>query len=120
MSGFFGNIVNQAMGALGGQLGDKLGGSFGDMLKGEGLNMLIAQAKSAGLDEKIHSWIGNGENLPITTDELRNLLTNEQIQMIVAKTGLPAATILPAIAQLLPAAVDKHTTEDQLPPQQTV
>ncbi|GAN90860.1 hypothetical protein Gbfr_021_187 [Gluconobacter frateurii M-2] len=119
MSGFFGNIVNQAMGALGGQLGDKLGGSFGDMLKGEGLNMLINQAKSAGLEDKIHSWIGNGENLPITTDELRNLLTDQQVQMLVSKTGLPAATILPALAQLLPAAVDQHTTGTQVPPAQT-
>ena len=119
MSGFFGNIVNQAMGALGGQLGDKLGGSFGDMLKGEGLNMLINRAKSAGLEDKIHSWIGNGENLPITTDELRNLLTDQQVQMLVSKTGLPAATILPALAQLLPAAVDQHTTATQAPPEQT-
>ncbi|MBF0891463.1 MULTISPECIES: YidB family protein [Gluconobacter] len=115
MSGFLGNLMNQAVGAIGGQLGDKFGGSIGEFLKGDGLNMLISQAQSAGLTDKIHSWIGNGENLPITTDELRSLLTDQQIQTIVAKTGLPAGTILPALAQLLPAAVDKHTPEGQAP-----
>jgi len=111
MSGFFGNIMNSAMGALGGQLGDKLGGSFGDMLKGEGLNMLISQAKNAGLEDKIRSWIGSGENLPITADELRNVLTDQQVQMLVSKTGLPASAVLPALAQLLPSAVDSHTQD---------
>lgn len=111
MSGFLGNLVNQAMGAVGGQLGEKFGGSIGEFLKGDGLNMLVSQAQSAGLTEKIQSWIGNGDNLPISTDELRNLLTDQQVQTIVDKTGLPASTILPALAQLLPAAVDKHTSE---------
>ncbi|GBR52851.1 hypothetical protein AA106555_1061 [Neokomagataea thailandica NBRC 106555] len=113
MSGFLGNLLNQAAGALGGQLADKFGGQIGDMLKGQGLNMLLSQARNAGLEEKIQSWIGSGENLPISTDELRNLLTDTQIQAIVSKTGLPAETILPALAQLLPAAVDKHTDEGQ-------
>ncbi|KXV17553.1 YidB family protein [Gluconobacter oxydans] len=115
MSGFLGNLMNQAVGAIGGQLGEKFGGSIGDFLKGDGLNMLISQAQSAGLTDKIHSWIGNGENLPITADELRSLLTDQQIQMIVSKTGLPANTILPALAQLLPRAVDKHTPDGQAP-----
>lgn len=113
MSGFLGNLVNQAMGAVGGQLADKFGGHIGDMLKGEGLNLLLQQAKNAGLEEKIQSWIGNSENLPISSDELRNLLTSDQVQTIVSKTGLSAETILPALAQFLPAAVDKHTSSDQ-------
>nr|WP_294917727.1 YidB family protein [uncultured Neokomagataea sp.] len=113
MSGFLGNLLNQAAGALGGQLADKFGGQIGDMLKGQGIDMLISQARNAGLEEKIQSWIGNGENLPISTDELRNLLTDTQIQTIVSKTGLPAETILPALAQFLPAAVDKHTSTQE-------
>ncbi|EHH67296.1 YidB family protein [Gluconobacter morbifer] len=117
MSGFLGNIMNQAMGALGGQLGDKLGGSFGEFLKGDGLTTLLNQARSAGLEDKIRSWIGNGENLPISANELRSLMTDQQIQMLVSKTGLPASTILPALAQLLPTAVDKHTPDGQVPSQ---
>jgi len=118
MSGFFGNLMNQAMGAVGGQLGNKLGGSLGGMLQGEGLQMLIGQARNAGLEDKIRSWIGNGENLPISVDEIRNLLTDQQIQGLVSHTGLPANVILPALAEFLPAAVDQHTPEGATPPAQ--
>ena len=60
MSGFFGNLIGQALGALGGEGQQKLGSSFQEFLSGGGLQTLIQQAKSAGLDDKIRSWIGNG------------------------------------------------------------
>ncbi|QDH16503.1 YidB family protein [Swingsia samuiensis] len=115
MSGFFGNIMNQAVGALGGQLGDKIGEHFGDFIRGNGLQMLLSQASKVGLQDKVQSWIGNGENLPISADELRSLLSNEQINAILEKTGLPVGTVLPLIAQVLPNLVDKHTPEGTVP-----
>ncbi|AOX17405.1 YidB family protein [Kozakia baliensis] len=115
MSGFLGNIMNSALGALGSQVQQKLGGSFGEFLNGPGLQMLLNQARNAGLEDKVRSWIGNGENLPISTDEIRNLLSDQQIQTLVSKTGLPAATLLPALATLLPHAVDQHTPNGTTP-----
>lgn len=116
MSGFLGNIVNSALGAVGSQLQQKLGGSFSEFLtSGQGMQMLLDQARKAGLEDKVRSWIGTGENLPISTDEIRSLLTDEQVQMLVSKTGLPAGAILPALAQLLPHAVDQHTPEGRTP-----
>ncbi|GAN53584.1 YidB family protein [Tanticharoenia sakaeratensis] len=111
MSGFLGGLMNKAMGALGNQAGEQVGGSLGNMLQGEGLQMLINQARSSGLEDKVRSWIGNGENLPISVDEIRSLLSDQQVQQIVSKTGLPAAVIMPALAELLPAAVDHATPE---------
>lgn len=115
MSGFLGNLFNQAAGAISDEIGQKFGGSFGDFLKGDGLTTLLQQAKSAGLDDKVRSWIGKGQNLPISADEVRQLLTSDQVEALVAKTGLPAATLLPAIAEFLPAAVDSHTSDGQIP-----
>ncbi|WP_408863390.1 YidB family protein [Asaia spathodeae] len=112
LSGFFGSMINSALGSMGDKLRERLGGGLGEYLTSEqGLQMLIDQARKAGLEDKVRSWIGSGENLPISADELRALLTDEQIQMLVSKTGLPAGALLPALAQFLPGVVDQHTSE---------
>ncbi|WP_336946673.1 YidB family protein [Asaia sp. BMEF1] len=117
MSGFFGSMINSALGSMGDKLKEKLGGSIGEYLTSEqGLQMLLDQARKAGLEDKVRSWIGSGENLPISADELRALLTDEQVQMLVSKTGLPAGALLPALAQFLPGVVDHHTNEQSETP----
>jgi uncharacterized protein YidB (DUF937 family) len=45
--------------------------------------------------------------LPITADQLRAALGNEQTQQLVAHFGLPMDKILATIAEHLPARVDK-------------
>ncbi|WP_373319268.1 YidB family protein [Asaia krungthepensis] len=116
LSGFFGSMINSALGSVGDKLREKLGGSIGEYLTSEqGIQTLMDQARRAGLEDKVRSWIGSGENLPISADELRSLLTDEQIQMLVAKTGLPAGALLPALAQFLPSVVDHHTNEQGTP-----
>ena len=47
------------------------------------------------------------------------LAIDGQLAALLAITDPLSPETVPAVAQLLPAAVDKHTTEDQLPPQQT-
>ncbi|WP_341767852.1 YidB family protein [Acidomonas methanolica] len=115
VSGFFGNLVNSAVGALGAQFEQKFGSSVSEFIQGPGLQTLLDQARKSGLEDKVHSWIGSGENLPISADELRSLLTSEQVETLVSKTGLPAAAILPALAELLPKAVDQHTPDGTAP-----
>ena len=104
--------MNSALGGVSDLIKDKLGGGLGEFLMSEsGIQMIVDQAKKAGLEDKVKSWIGSGENLPISTDEIRSLLSDEQVQGFVAKTGLPAATLLPALATLLPSAVNHVSTK---------
>lgn len=134
MSNFLGDIFNKVAGTAGEQLVNGLVNNFINAghphTEGEqpvasssvqptstsssglpaGIQILLDQAEKSGLTEKVRSWIGNGENLPISTEELRQLLSNDQVEAFLNKTGLPANIVLPAIAALLPKAVDAHTT----------
>ncbi|GBQ14369.1 hypothetical protein AA21291_1821 [Swaminathania salitolerans LMG 21291] len=111
-------MMNSALGGVGDKIKEKLGGSLSGFLTSEqGIQMMLDQARKAGLEEKVKSWIGSGENLPVTADELRALLTDEQIQMLVSKTGLPAAALLPALAQFLPGVVDHETSKTSSSPE---
>ncbi|RFD20238.1 DUF937 domain-containing protein [Komagataeibacter melaceti] len=117
MSGIFDNV----MGKLG-ELADATGlsqqvhGYLARFLTPDTINTLLAQAEQAGLGDKVRSWIGDGHNLPITPDELRTLLDNQQVQAMIDRTGLPAATILPVLAHLLPEAVNAQTPQGSVPP----
>ena len=50
------------------QLAGMLTGKGGD---GLGLERLLEQFKGAGLGDKADSWVGTGENQPLTPDEVR-------------------------------------------------
>ncbi|RBM05962.1 YidB family protein [Novacetimonas cocois] len=116
MSGIFDDVMGKltdlaASSGLSGQIHSYLS----QMLTPATISSLLDQAQQAGLTDKVRSWIGSGENLPISTDELRSLLGNQQVQALVDHVGLPADTILPVLAHLLPAAVNAQTPQGEVP-----
>ncbi|QNT78325.1 YidB family protein [Entomobacter blattae] len=136
MSNFLGDIFNKVTGAASEKVVNAVVGSFlsGERPEGgeasassspdsssptsssngqiDGVQLLLEQAEKAGLGDKVRSWIGSGENLPITADELRQILSSEQVNHFLSKTGIPANILMPAIAFLLPKAVDNHTNAE--------
>ncbi len=80
-----------------------------------GLGGLVQKFESAGLGDTISSWVGNGENQPVSPDALHNILGSDVVQQIAAKTGLPVEQLLPQIAQHLPQLVDGMTPNGEIP-----
>src|ERR1700690_966283 len=68
---------------------------------------LLDKLQQSGLGPQVSSWLGDGKNLPITADQLKAALGNEQVQQIAAHFGLPMDKILATVAEQLPAIVDK-------------
>jgi uncharacterized protein YidB (DUF937 family) len=62
----------------------------------------------------VASWLGNGKNLPITAEQLKAALSNEQVQQIATHFGLPLDKMLATIAENLPAIVDKLSPNGKL------
>jgi uncharacterized protein YidB (DUF937 family) len=70
------------------------------------LQGIVSKLQSAGFGDQVKSWLGNGENLPITADQLRSALGNEQVQQMARQLGLPVDDALKFLAQHVPNAVD--------------
>lgn len=83
--------------------------------EGGGLEALVQKFQAGGLGGVIASWIGTGENQPISPERLHEILGSEQVQQLAAKTGLPVDRLLPSLADHLPAVVDKLTPEGKIP-----
>lgn len=74
-----------------------------------GLQGLVTAFEQNGLGGVVASWVGTGQNLPISAEQLQSVLGNEQIQAIAQKLGLSTQDIAGHLATLLPQAVDQMT-----------
>ncbi len=110
-------------GGLGGGLGDLLKGGLGGLLAGGaagsiisgGLSDLLKQLQQSGHGETANSWVGQGPNKSISPNDLANALGADQINHLMAQSGLSREELLNGLAQHLPAVVDHLTPEGRLP-----
>jgi uncharacterized protein YidB (DUF937 family) len=80
-----------------------------------GLSGLLQQFHDKGLGGLVSSWVGTGQNLPISADQLQNVLGSEQVKELAAKAGISPDAVSSHLAQLLPMLVDKLTPNGQVP-----
>ena len=94
-------------------ISDALGGIFGSK-DGEGLDLssIISNLQNGDLGEIVSSWIGSGENAPIEPEKVPELIGEDKIQEFAQKLGVDEEAAKKALADALPAVVDKATNED--------
>jgi uncharacterized protein YidB (DUF937 family) len=71
------------------------------------LQGLVAQLQQGGLGTQVQSWLGNGQNLPVTPDQLRGALGSDQVKQIAQHFGVDPEAALKVLAQHLPGVIDQ-------------
>ncbi|HVY14381.1 MAG TPA: YidB family protein, partial [Rhodopila sp.] len=79
-----------------------------------GLNGILQKFQDAGLGDVVNSWVGQGQNLPISADTVHQVLGSDMVQQLAARTGLPIDQIGDMVAQHLPQVVDGLTPNGQV------
>jgi len=112
-------LLDQIMGAFGGKGGGDLSGVFGQVegLLGPvgGLDGVMSKLQAAGLDDKLQSWIGSGQNAAISGDEVKQALGSNEIGQLAQKAGVSEDDAASGIADALPQLIDKLTPDGKLP-----
>jgi uncharacterized protein YidB (DUF937 family) len=67
---------------------------------------LLAMLQKSGLDRQVASWLGNGTNMPISPDQLRNALGQGHLQQMGQAAGISQDELTKVLSQFLPGAVD--------------
>ena len=80
-----------------------------------GISGLQQMFQQKGLGNLVSSWIGNGQNLPISADQLQNVLHGSALENIAAQSGMNAGQVSSLLSQMLPHLVDKLTPNGQTP-----
>jgi len=93
---------------------EKIAASLGNIVLNSegGLDLLtfVGRLSQNGLGEIVGSWLGNGENAAISSDEVASLLGEEKIAAFASDLGIDTASAKLALAEALPAVVDSATS----------
>lgn len=102
------SLLGQDSSLLSSVLGEVLAGGGG------GLSAIVAKLEQAGMADIVKSWLGNGENQPISTDQLKEVVNADQLKQLAEKFGIPLDDVLGNLAQILPEAVDRQSPNGKL------
>lgn len=120
--GALGSVLGSLLGggAQGGGGGSPLASILASLLANNGqaggLGGLTEAFQRNGMGDVLGSWIGSGQNAPISPDALGKVLGPDILSKIGAQAGgVPQGDLLSQLSQILPQVVDKMTPQGQAP-----
>jgi uncharacterized protein YidB (DUF937 family) len=78
------------------------------------LGGIADKLQQGGLSGQVASWLGNGPNLPISPQQLRDALGSQQVQELAAHFGVSVDAALKLLSEHLPQAVDQASPNGAL------
>jgi uncharacterized protein YidB (DUF937 family) len=85
-----------------------------------GIAGLQKMFQQGGLGGVFSSWLGSGQNLPVSADQLQNVLHSGAFQEVAQKAGIDPTQLTGMMSTLLPHLVDKMTPNGQVPDTSTL
>jgi uncharacterized protein YidB (DUF937 family) len=81
-----------------------------------GLQGLASKFAQSGQGNAFKSWVGMGENQPVSSNQIQNALGSEQVNAIATRMGVDPAVASTFLAEYLPKIVDKLTPAGKVDP----
>ena len=99
--------------------GDSLTSALSGLLGGSDGNIDVAglaskMSANSDLGNVLSSWLGDGENSPISADKITGLLGDSNIADFASKLGLDSSTAASGLAEALPQLMDKASSGGSL------
>jgi len=120
LDGLLGSVMGGMMGggtsAQGTQGGNQMIQMALQMLQQNGgIEGLLAKFQQAGMGQQAQSWIGTGQNMPVSPDALSQIFGQGQLGKIAQQLGMSHQQAADGLAQALPHVVDQMTPNGQIP-----
>jgi uncharacterized protein YidB (DUF937 family) len=94
---------------------DPLAGALSTLLaQNGGIQGLMSKFSQGGLGDVFSSWVGMGQNQPVSTSQIQNVLGPDQVNAVAAQLGVDPAKASGFLADYLPKIVDKLTPAGQV------
>jgi len=119
-------LLDMALGMLGGgqqgqpndpkaMLLQAVVGMLANNSQGGGLQGVLGAFQNAGLGDAVNSWVGTGENQPISADQVQQALGGGQLQQLAEAAGLSHEGAAGHLAEILPNLINQLTPNGQVP-----
>ena len=99
-----------------GQVAPLIGVLSGLLAQSGGLQGLANKFSQSGQGNAFSSWVGMGENQPVSGNQIQNALGSDQVSALAAKMGVDPAQASHFLAEYLPKIVDKLTPTGKVDP----
>ena len=115
--GLLGEMGSTAVTSMLGNSSNPLATSLLQMINNQpgGLSGMVQSFHDNGLGGIVSSWVGTGQNIPITADQIQHALGSEQVKELAAKAGISPDLASSSLATMLPSLIDKLTPNGQMP-----
>jgi len=116
--GLLDSILAAASGKTGatGEANPLMGIISGLLAQSGGLQGLANKFSQSGQGNAFQSWVGMGENQPVSSGQIQNALGSEQVNAMASRMGVDPAMASNFLAEYLPKIVDKLTPAGKIDP----
>ncbi len=80
-----------------------------------GLQGVTSKLNQSGLGDQVQSWVGHGENRPVTGSQVQEALDTQSLNQLAQQTGQTPEQLSHNVAQVLPEMVNQATPQGQMP-----
>jgi uncharacterized protein YidB (DUF937 family) len=91
---------------------------LGGLLASGGLQKILGGLKANGLSQQADSWVGTGQNEPVSGADMEKAVGADQMKEIAKKLGVSESEAADVVAKAVPEVVDKVSPDGKLPPEQ--
>ena len=113
--GLFDSIASTVLGKVMGGNTSGIAGVASELLNEHGgLSGMLDKFKQGGLGDLAASWVGKGENLPISAEQISSVLGSGTLAGLAEKFGISSETLSAQLAEHLPGMVDKVTPDGEV------
>ena len=85
-----------------------------DIFQNDGIGGFVENLTKGGLEDKIKSWIGKGDNLPVSSEQLKGVLGADKIGKLANLAGDSEDNTMNFLKDLLPGIIDKVTPNGKI------
>ena len=133
LDGILGNAIGSMLGGNQGQspldaiLGNVSRGSSGGgnpllqivlsmLQQNGGLEGVIGKFREAGMGGQADSWVGTGQNMELSVDQLQQVFGSSTVDDVAGKLGVSQQEAGSAMSQILPEVINQLTPQGQVTP----
>jgi uncharacterized protein YidB (DUF937 family) len=115
--GLLDDVEGKALSSMLGSSSSPLASGLMQMINNQpgGLQGLIQSFHDKGMGSLVQSWVGSGQNLPISADQISHVLGSDQVKQLAAQAGISPDAAGSTLAKLLPMLIDHATPNGQVP-----
>jgi uncharacterized protein YidB (DUF937 family) len=107
------------MGLMDGLIGGAIGAALTTAINGliekhGGVKGLVTELEQKGLGPAVKSWVGTGENQPVSPAQVNDALGPNTLKDLAAKAGMSSEDLAAKLSEYLPKAIDKLTPQGKI------